>query len=99
MSMVRKVKELQTPEKSGRVLAEQLVKQRSAQMIWNRGVVGRGVSSNHEPQRWKLQTAFSPKLQSKVLSGWQDSLIHEECRRELLFSSNPHHLCFYEDII
>lgn len=48
ISMVRKGKEMQTPKKSGRVVAEQLVKQRSAQVIWNRGALGRDVSSNHE---------------------------------------------------
>lgn len=33
-----KGKEIQTAEKGRRVAAEQLVKQRSAQMIWSKGV-------------------------------------------------------------
>lgn len=53
--------EMQTAEKSGKVAAEQLGKQRSAQMIQNRGVVGRGVLSNHE-----LEMEITNCLQSQV---------------------------------
>lgn len=61
-------------------------------MIWNRGVVGRGVFFNHELERWKLQTGFSPKLGSKVLSQWQDSLVKKNDEEPM---KNAGENCFF----
>ena len=58
----------QTPDKSGRMVADELVEQRSTQLVCYREMMNGGASYNRDLERWKLQSVFSPKLESEVFS-------------------------------
>lgn len=50
------------------MVADELVEQRSTQLVCYREMMNGGASYNRDLERWKLQSVFSPKLESEVFS-------------------------------